>query len=163
MTAKQLRYGREADRQPLHYTACGLDDVYLLSGYEVYETDYGSGVAIKNVDGLHRAIGLHLARDKKDLNGKEIRFLRKQMDLSEAELGGLLGVTSQSVARWEKGECEAPASSEQVLRLLYLDHLRLLPPAVREFIESLVRQDEEPRSCQLFEDTEQGWQPKAAA
>jgi DNA-binding transcriptional regulator YiaG len=163
MSAKHMRYGNHADCEPLHYTACGLDDVYLLSGYELHQTPYGNGVSVTDVDGLHRAIGLHLARDKKVLNGKEIRFLRKQMDLTQAELAELLGVTSQTVARWEKGEFETQAPSELMIRLLYLDCLKLLPETVRQFIKSLVRKDEVQDTRQLFEETAQGWQPRAAA
>ena len=31
-----------------------------------------------------------------------------------------LGNTSQSVARWEKGECEMPGAAEKLLRVIFL-------------------------------------------
>jgi len=74
-------------REPLHYPDCGLDNIYLLSGYEVVQTAYGDGVAIKNLDGLRRAIGFQLATRKKLLHGQEIRFLRKFYENSNQCVG----------------------------------------------------------------------------
>ncbi len=72
------------------YKGCGLDDVYLASGYEIEETPYGSGVIIRNLQSLHVQIGLHLIKHRKKLAGKEIRFLRHQMDLTQSELAVFL-------------------------------------------------------------------------
>ncbi|HEY6456016.1 MAG TPA: hypothetical protein VIY90_12130 [Steroidobacteraceae bacterium] len=68
------------DLEPLHYNWSGLDDVYLVSGYEKIPTDEGDDIIIQDLDGLHRAIADHFTFTKKALNGKEVRFLRKQMD-----------------------------------------------------------------------------------
>src|ERR1700683_4107103 len=109
--------------EPYHYTMCGLDDVYLLKGVHDVKTAYGPSVIIHNLDGLHEVIAERLARNKKALNGKEMRFLRKQMDLTQQELSLLLGVSDQSVARWEKGEVDVPGPAELSLRALYLSQL----------------------------------------
>ena len=29
------RFDGEKDKEPLHYTECGLDDIYLFSGYTI--------------------------------------------------------------------------------------------------------------------------------
>lgn len=117
--------GRECEPEPLHYTACGLDDVYLLNGFTVEETDYGRGIAVDDVAGLHVAIGLHLVLHRKALSPKEFRFLRKQLDLTQDELAAQLGVTGQTVARWEKGETEVSGPADRLLRLFYV--LSLVP------------------------------------
>ena len=54
-------------RKPYRYTACGLDDVYLVNGYEIHRTPEGEGVSVNDVDGLHLAIGVSLAEGKKFL------------------------------------------------------------------------------------------------
>src|SRR4051812_19378059 len=51
----------EQDKAPIQYTDCGLDDVYLVSGYEKEESHHGESLSIKNLDELHEAIGRYLA------------------------------------------------------------------------------------------------------
>ena len=62
-----------------HYVECGLDDVYLENGFERIESARGTSIAIRDIDALHRVIGDHLCRRRKELSGKEIRFLRREM------------------------------------------------------------------------------------
>ncbi|MEM6408165.1 MAG: transcriptional regulator [Pseudomonadota bacterium] len=103
-----------------HYTECGLDDVYLVNGVDVVD----GRMTIHEIDGLHRAIGQWLVTNKKSLSGAEMRFLRHELELSQASLARMLGVTEQSVLRWEKKRRDrgngSPAA-ERALRMLYLD------------------------------------------
>src|SRR5262245_61892833 len=47
--------------EPLHYTASGLDYVYLLNGFTIEDDpDYGRMVSIHEPDALHVAIGLYI-------------------------------------------------------------------------------------------------------
>jgi hypothetical protein len=68
------------DEQPLHYTACGLDNVYLRNGFKRETIDGEEYVSIEDLDGLWKAIGLHLVTTRKALTPKEIKFLRQQME-----------------------------------------------------------------------------------
>jgi DNA-binding transcriptional regulator YiaG len=72
---------------------------------------------------LHRVIGEHLACSKKALTGKEVRFLRHEMDLSQAQLSDLLRVTDQTVARWEKAEVPITGPADLLVRVFYLGHI----------------------------------------
>lgn len=110
----------DAVMEPRRYRASGLDGIYLLNGYTVEEHDGEQHVTVKDIDGLHKAIGRHLVMHRKALAPKEIRFLRNTLDLTQADLAEKLGNTSQSVARWEKGECEIPGAAEKLLRALFL-------------------------------------------
>lgn len=154
--------GAHEVQEPLRYDWCGLDDVYLLSGFtRTIEEDGEESISIRNMDGLHRAIGNHLAEHKKALNGKEIRFLRKQMGISQDELADILSVTDQTVARWEKGECEIPGPAELLVRLVFLsDVIPKINP--RELAARLREVDSGPKEKQVFTATEDGWQPLAA-
>lgn len=153
--------GQPVNDSPFHYTACGLEDVYLLNGFRVEKTPYGEGVAVDDIDELHRAIGLHLIAHRKALSPKEFRFLRKQLDMTQAELGRALGVSSQTVARYEKGETEIAGPADSMLRVLYV--FSLLPEEMRlqvvEQVIALAKEDRdeiEPGPV-LFRTTEQGW------
>lgn len=106
--------------EPLHYTACGLDNVYLTSGYKVRKAGDEEYVAIHDVDELHEAIAEFLVRQRKILTGAEVRFLRKYLDVTQRELGAFLGVSDQSVARYEKGQTVLEGPSDNLLRLLVL-------------------------------------------
>ena len=107
---------------PHHYTQCGLGNVYLRNGFEVVSTKYGEAIRIHDMDGLHGAIGMYLIREKKQLDGMEIRFLRHEMDLSQNMLGKLLDKSAQSIARWEKGQTRMDGPADRLLRLLYESH-----------------------------------------
>lgn len=109
--------------EPLHYTACGLDNIYLSSGYLVREVAGERYISVRDVEDLHKTIALYLVRQKKVLSGREVRFLRKQMDLTQRELGGLLGVSDQSVARYEKDMTKLEGASDSLLRLLVAGHV----------------------------------------
>lgn len=124
MNPRAWSHRGEKPQPPLHYTECGLDGVYLISGYELVKTPYedGEGIAIKNLDALHRAIGIYLANQKKALSGKELRFLRKQMDRTQSQLGQVIGLSSQQVARWEKGESDISGPADVLVRALFIQH-----------------------------------------
>jgi len=104
-----------------HYTECGLKNIWLASGFKMVETDYGTGVSIHNLEGLHKAIGETLAKKAK-LTGAEFRFLRKEIDMSQKALGNLFGNTDQAVAKWEKTG-KIPKIADRMMRLVYLEHI----------------------------------------
>jgi DNA-binding transcriptional regulator YiaG len=140
-----------------HYRTCGLDGIYLLNGFHVETHDDETYVAIEDVDGLHREIGYYLVFNRKALTPQEIRFLRKTMAFTQTELAASLGMTGQSVARWEKGEVEIPATAEKLLRVLFLALLRVGDEggeAVRALLisrgQDLERLDEERRTPAQF-------------
>ena len=108
------------DSKPYQYRACGLDGIFLLNGFDLHQHDGEEHVSINDIDGLHIAIGKYLVTQRKALAPKEIRFLRKTLDLSQAELAEGLGKTSQSVARWEKGMHDIPGSAEKLLRAVFI-------------------------------------------
>ena len=93
--------------EPYHYTECGLDYVYLANGFKVHETPYGEGISIESADELHQAIAQAIILAPHALRGQEIRFLRSLLEISQAALGDLCGVSRATVARWE-GAPEKP-------------------------------------------------------
>ena len=126
------------------YLECGLDDVYLLNGFERFKSVRGgSSVAIRDVDMLHRAIGSFLCKKRKDLTGKEIRFLRREMLMSQATLAHLLEVTEQTVHRWEAEKSNMPKSAESIVRLLYREHLGGARGSIRKGLKRIADLEDE--------------------
>lgn len=146
-----------------HYRACGLENVYLLNGFSIEQTKYGRTVAIDDMDGLHCAIGRRLVLEKKGLTGRELRFLRREMKLSQTGLGRLLGKSGQAVARWEKGQSPVDTAAGNLFRLLYLQHIGG-NRKVKALLERLAKLDELIEGERMsFEETDGGWRPHIAA
>ncbi|WP_424947876.1 transcriptional regulator [Candidatus Spongiihabitans sp.] len=137
-----------------HYATCGLDSVYLVNGFEHHETGYGHGVSVHDLDGLHRAIGLHVVNLKRGLTGKEFRFLRVELDRSQKSLGDLLKKTDQAVAIWEKRN-KVPREVDIILRNLYMESIGK-NPCINDF-DRTVQEDEE--IC--FREYKNGWKKAA--
>lgn len=106
-----------------HYTSCGLPNIWLRNGYVHKDTPYGKSVAIANVEGLHQAIGLYLVNDKPRLTATEVRFLRKELDMSQSHLAQALGIAEVSIRGWEKGRTPITGPAERMLRALYREHI----------------------------------------
>jgi len=100
------------------YPNCGFE-VFLLSGYEVTEGPRGTRVKFADLKGLHLAIARELIAQKRPLRKEEFRFLRKELDLSQRELGEYFGVTEQAVSLWEReGGNEIPFLVDVAVREL---------------------------------------------
>jgi DNA-binding transcriptional regulator YiaG len=104
----------------LHYRLCGLDNVWLASGYQIKDTKYGRAVSVSDTEGLHRLLTLALIKKAGLLSGKEFRFLRVQLGLSQQGLGRFLGGLSENaVSLWERKNT-VPAIYDHWLRLMVI-------------------------------------------
>ena len=99
-----------------HYTESGLANVWLKNGYARKNTPYGEGVSIQDVEGLHKLIGALIAKRPK-ITGKELRFLRKEMEMSQSALAGLLGTSEQNISLWER-RGNIPKVSDRLIKLI---------------------------------------------
>ena len=101
-----------------HYRESGLRNVWLANGYAEHDTPYGPGIAFDDAEGLHRAIARGLVAKGGKLTGAELRFLRREMGLSQARLAGLLGNEAQTVALWEKRGTQ-PKLADRFIRAIW--------------------------------------------
>ncbi|MHC8508746.1 MAG: helix-turn-helix domain-containing protein [Rhodospirillales bacterium] len=140
----------------LHYTVCGLDYVYLQNGFTCEETEYGPATAVEDIDGLHRAVAFDIIRHRAHLQGQEVRFLRKELDMSQSGLALFFDASHQTVARWEKDQSVIPGSADRLLRLLYVEHIGG-NEKISELLKTLAEMDDLEHAARQFEDTPQGW------
>jgi DNA-binding transcriptional regulator YiaG len=108
-----------ASKQPWHYTQCGLDNVWLENGFELRDTPYGRAIAVHDVDGLHRLLAGELARKQGALTGREFRFLRSWLGLTQEGLASLMDVSEGALSLWER-KGAVPAVNDKLLRLMVL-------------------------------------------
>jgi DNA-binding transcriptional regulator YiaG len=146
-----------------HYTESGLRNIWLANGYKVHKTAHGDGVSFGDLEGLHREIGRWLCAYRPRLTGAEFRFLRHELDLSQAALASLLGNDAQSVALWEKSKVRVPAWADRVLRALYREHTEG-NVKIRSLIEAVAELEAQAPGAQRLEarETRKGWKLKAA-
>lgn len=141
-----------------HYTDCGLLNVYLRNGYTIKETKYGEAVAIHNLENLHQVLGMELVNNTPYLSGKEMKFLRKELDLSQKRLGEILGVSEMSIRNWESDrDNNISKPSERLLRILYQEHVNG-DGSVRSLIDRINEIDRQIYKYKLeLEETDEGW------
>jgi putative transcriptional regulator len=138
-----------------HYKTCGLDYIYLKNGFTRHKTAYGEGLSIENVFGLYDAILRTICMSKPYLRGQDVRFMRKRLEVTQSVLAGMLGVDSQSVARWEKDKCEMPVPSQRLLRLLCMEKLDKKSP-IHSFIDGLNTLEDMENKI-VFEEKDDRW------
>lgn len=105
-----------------HYQSCGLENVFLRNGYVERDTPYGMTFSIHDIEGLHKAIGLHIVCCKPGLlSDREVVFLRTELDLPQRQLAQLIGVGESTVRNWESGRGPIQGPADRILRTLYKD------------------------------------------
>jgi len=140
------------------YTGCGLENVFLKNGYTIKDTPYGKAISIDDIEGLHRAIALDILRQKTPMDGQQFRFLRKEQDLTQAELAAILGVSEQTVAAWEKQKKEpVQVMADISMRAYYMAHMQ-----AQQAQQVFPSNAEKPVDAFSFEHDDTGWLPKAA-
>ena len=107
------------------YTECGLNNV-LVEGIGMVEDRSGDMVmTIQAIGELHREIARHVVTQTCKMTGRELRFLRTEMGVTQAGLASLLKVTPLTVGRWEREESPITDAAEMLVRLLADTRLEL--------------------------------------
>ena len=126
-----------------HYRESGLRNVWLVNGYSVKRTPYGEAISIRDLEGLHRYIGSVIARQP-GLSGPELRFLRKEMGMSQRELAEFVGTSEQNVSLWER-RGRVPQAPDRIVKLAYLETIKKDGNVkIRETIDFLNQLDAKP-------------------
>lgn len=108
-----------------HYTECGLDNV-VIDGISFVTDDGGERVvSIPNVNGLHKAIALGIVSRKQGMSGRDLRFLRTEMGMTQAELADMIHRESLTISRWERNENPIDTNAETLIRVHAIEVLAL--------------------------------------
>ncbi len=115
------------------YTDSGLDNV-MIEGVNFVHDDSGEEcLMIPNINGLHKTIAYEIIVRRAGMSGRELRFIRTEMGMTQAELATMLHREALAISRWERGECPIDANAETVVRLYAIQALKLPDsPDVRE-------------------------------
>jgi len=142
-----------------HYTDGGLRNVWLVNGYEVKQTPFGEAVSFHDIDGLTQAICTALTEKSGKLTGAEFRYIRSGgMLLSQPNLGKMIGIDGQSVARWEKTG-KVPRWADKLMRLLYSAQVQGNEPICR-VIERINTVERMVKQTIVVQENRGRWSPK---
>ena len=120
-----------------HYTECGLENVFI-EGVEYSTDEEGNRIIMyPPINGVHKAIADEIVNTPGLLGGREIRFLRTEMGMTQADLARFLHRNGQSVARWEKGEVAVDAAQDVLIRQLAAERIGL---RIGKSVEALSRE-----------------------
>ena len=115
------------------YTNCGLKNVTIAGVKFVVDDSGDEVVCIPNVNGLHRAIAQSILERKSSMSGTELRFIRTEMGLTQAELAAVVHREPLAMSRWERGESPIDSNAEALIRLHSMESLEIKNrPSVRE-------------------------------
>lgn len=147
-------------RENYSYTASGLPYVTLV-GVEVRRCKACGDheVVLPKIEQLHRAIALALIGKLPRLTAAEVRYLRKYLGWSGADFARHMGVTAESVSRWENDREPMSAVADRLLRLM----VATKAPVSDYSLDSLAEVGEQAAPARLRVEPERGgWRAEAA-
>lgn len=108
-----------------HYTESGLDNILIAANF-VDKDDQGEDIiTIPAIGQLHQLIAQVLIDQIGGLSGTEIKFLRTEMGMTQAELANILHRDTQTIGRWERSEVELDPIHDIIMRQLAAETLEL--------------------------------------
>lgn len=143
------------------YDECGLPNV-TLANIEIQRCGNCGEIlpAIPRMAELHKAIARAVVEQHAKLSGAEVRFLRKYLGHSGADFATLIGVSRETVSRWENDKEPIGGTPDRLLRVLVV-----LDKRVQDYnaAEQFSRIDEMGKPPLLsFSKEGSSWHPRAA-
>ena len=138
-------------------TAVVLRDVELRRCRSCGEEE----TVLRAIESIHREIARRLVAKPGRLAPEEIRFLRKHLEYSGTELAAYMGVTPETVSRWENAAKDMGVVADRLIRLLVVQ-----VEQIRDFPLEAMRQIEggpaEPLRMEIGEAQPAGKLPRVA-
>ena len=125
--------------------ACGMEDVI-----------------IPRIGQLHRVLAEGFLRQERMFAPVEIRFLRKHIGLSTGDFAQRMGVTRETVSRWETGAKPMSPVADRLLRLLVNGHEPTESYAVDDLLRDLKNEPPPTKlsSVPVWNSRNEGWTPR---
>lgn len=108
-----------------HYTECGLDNVIIEGMTTIVDHAGDETITIPAIGLLHGIIAEGIVMLPSKMSGRELRFLRTEMGLTQEKLAETLKVTLLTVSRWEREENPIKDTAEMLVRLMAVERLEL--------------------------------------
>jgi DNA-binding transcriptional regulator YiaG len=108
----------ERSVHPEHTEDLGGVVVTIVNAVEVLRCDKCDTemTAIPDMDGLGRATAISRALNPVRLSGREVKFMRRVLDMTQTEFAKAMDLTAESVSRWETDARGVGGMCEKLLR-----------------------------------------------
>ena len=161
MTCEQCGGLTTTARENFHYTASGLPNVTLVGVLVTRCPKCGAfEVEIPRIEELHRTIARAVVMKSAPLTPGEVRFLRKWLGWSGVDFAAHMGVTPETVSRWETGSLGMGAAADRLIRLMIVTQA-----PVQDYSLELLKAIDEKATAPFrlgVEADEKGWHAVAA-
>ena len=139
------------------YPHFAFPKLFLVNGYREFKTHNGLALEYEQEDGLEQCIRRLVVRKPERLRGWDLRFLRRGLNLSQAQLGEQVDRDAQTIARWEKTNDAIPSAVDLTIRTRFA--ARFEPQMSTQEILSYVDGKEHKLPTSIYlRLTNQGWQ-----
>ena len=85
---------------------------------------FGEWVIDIDMNALQLFVFKNLIHKQSPLSGREMRFMRKFLELATTDLGEKLGISHATVVKWEKEQAKIGPTQETYLRMFFLECLQ---------------------------------------
>jgi DNA-binding transcriptional regulator YiaG len=128
-----------------HCPACGLEDI-----------------TIPRIEQLHRVLATHFINQTRALAPIELRFLRKHIGLSTSDFAVCMGVSRETVSRWETGNKPMGAQADRLVRLLVATSMPITDYAAKDVLMDIDPSKAAPKRPARFgmRASPDGWRPE---
>jgi putative zinc finger/helix-turn-helix YgiT family protein len=114
--------GVERVRKDYHFVESGLDNVILREIEVDVCPECGDSPRIQRIEDVLLTIAAGLIAKPYELTGKEVRFLRKTLEVSVEDFARKLGVDRSHLSRLENGALAISRQTDRLVRALVLLH-----------------------------------------
>jgi putative transcriptional regulator len=159
---KECSTEMRSSREVYRYKESGLPNV-ILKDIEIRRCPKcgTQEVPIPRVSELHRTIAVALVHKPARLLGTEIRYLRKYLGWSAVDFASHMGVTPETVSRWEHEKESISSPSDRLLRLIVVRGWPVEDYSIDDLTKIDDRRDPPPARVEL-QMCDRDWRPAAA-
>jgi len=158
MICPECRMPMTSTKQEAHrYRECGLSNV-TLKNVDVHSCPFcgEAALSIPRLGELHELIAFTLVQKETRLAGEDVRFLRKYLGWSAVQFASIMGVSRETVSRWETDAAPMGTTAERLLRLMVF-RLKSIEDYRTEELAALGVVERAERSALQLTETADGW------
>lgn len=106
--------------KPYHFVESGLSNIYLIGiEYRICPDCNLQSAEIPAIEDLMKKIARGVVKKHGQMNGDEVRFLRKRLRMKSSVFAKVIGVSPEQVTRWERDDNGRSESADKLIRVFY--------------------------------------------